>query len=525
MEIVAAFFAALAAGAAVFFLVRWREAEAKLGAIGPIDVARKGVEDARRAAAEELRLAETARQAASQAMVTAQVQIAERLDGGRREFEELEREIVALRKQKDDVDAQVAAAALKGNEAVRALEAKWAEINAQIEAIEPRFEAATIVESVGLYMPRFNFGEAVEYKAKLEEIRQRQEWAVKDGDAATCSAEWVVDGSRAAGKRSTNNHLKLLLRAFNGECDALVAKVRYDNARSYSERMRKAFDAINKMGDPNRCSLAEAYLALKLDELALVHEYQEKVQEEREEQRAIREQLREEEKAREEAERAKREAEEEEARFERALTKARAEYEISSGAKHAKLFDQIEELQRRLQEAQELKRRATSMAQLTRSGHVYVLSNVGSFGETVFKVGMTRRLDPRDRVVELGDASVPFPFDVHAMIYTTDAPKLENALHKLLNLNRVNGVNMRKEFFRASIDEIEAIVKNHHGEFRLTKLAEAREYRKTMELRATLVEPTMPPPVPTRPSARPMKIGPSVAPQESLAVATGANDE
>ena len=142
----------------------------------------------------------------------------------------------------------------------------------------------------------------------------------------------------------------------------------------------------------------------------------------------------------------------------------------------------IEELQQRIAEIEE-KKRAISQAMLTKTGHVYIISNVGSFGENVYKIGMTRRLEPMDRVKELGDASVPFPFDVHAMIRTSDAPALENELHKHFDQRRLNLENQRKEFFRVSIDEIRQELDDLkeslgiESELRLTLLAEAKEYR------------------------------------------------
>ena len=173
---------------------------------------------------------------------------------------------------------------------------------------------------------------------------------------------------------------------------------------------------------------------------------------------------------------------EEEKRYQKALEKARDEIEQAVGAKHEKLRHKIDELQRRLEEAHANKERAISRAQLTRSGHVYVISNIGSFGENVYKIGMTRRLEPLDRVRELGDASVPFRFDVHAIIYSEDAPSLENQLHNIFNHRRVNRVNSRKEFFKVTLDEIAEVVREHHGEIEFIKVPEAEEYRKTMAL-------------------------------------------
>ncbi len=278
------------------------------------------------------------------------------------------------------------------------------------------------------------------------------------------------------------DRLKLMFRAFNGECDAAVARVRYNNVEVMERRMETAYERINKLSVTTGCSIERMYLRLKLAELHLTHEFHEKREAEREEQRQIREQMRDEMKAKKEIERVQREAEKDEARYEKALAKARSEVADTVGAKQDKLRGQIEELERRLAEAHENKERAMSQAQMTRAGHVYVISNVGSFGDDVYKIGMTRRLDPMDRVRELGDASVPFRFDVHAIIYSDDAPSLEAELHRQFDSHRVNRVNYRKEFFRVPLDEIARVVHDNHGEIEFTLAAEAEEYRKTVAL-------------------------------------------
>jgi hypothetical protein len=147
------------------------------------------------------------------------------------------------------------------------------------------------------------------------------------------------------------------------------------------------------------------------------------------------------------------------------------------------LQEQIKDLEQKLQAAHERKERAIAQAQLTKVGHIYVISNVGSFGQDVYKIGMTRRLDPLDRVKELGDASVPFQFDIHAIIYSENAPQLENELHRKFAERRLNRVNQKKEFFKVTLDEIEAFVMQHaNAEIEFTKLAEAREYRETLTI-------------------------------------------
>jgi hypothetical protein len=196
---------------------------------------------------------------------------------------------------------------------------------------------------------------------------------------------------------------------------------------------------------------------------------------EREEQARIREQIREEQRVEKEAKEELERAERERKAVETALQKALVETE----GKHSA---EVELLRAQLAEAEARTTRAISMAEITKTGNVYVISNLGSFGRDVFKIGMTRRLEPMDRVYELGDASVPFPFDVHMMISCTDAPKLEMALHRAFHNRRVNKVNLRKEFFRASIDEIVKAVHDHHGIVEYTADAEALEYLQSQNM-------------------------------------------
>jgi hypothetical protein len=305
---------------------------------------------------------------------------------------------------------------------------------------------------------------------------------IKEKAAAICLIQWTVDGSLTQGRKQTNQTLRLILRAFNGECDAAIAKVKYNNVHVMEARIRKAWEVINGLVEVQRCQIVPAYLDLKLKELYLVHEYQEKLQDEKEEQRRIREEMREEEIALRELERAQLEAEKEETRYAEALRKARADVERAAGEKQQKLLSKIEELQRKLEEAHANKERAIARAQMTRSGHVYIILNIGSLGEHVYKIGMTRRLDPMDLVRELGDASVPFHFDVHAIIYSEDAPGLENALHRKFHDRRANRVNERKEFFNVTIEEIVEVVRQHHSEVEITLAAEAADYRKTLAM-------------------------------------------
>lgn len=355
--------------------------------------------------------------------------------------------------------------------------ATYEELKKEISLLEENLEDI----SFGLYKPHFSFQTPDEYKTALENLRNLEHQLIRDGLAAVCQIRWTVGGSQREGARMVKLHEKLLLRAFNGECEAAVANVSWSNVTKMEERIRKSFEAVNKLGDVQKVSVTQEYLKMKLDEIRLAHEYEAKRYQEREEQRRIREQIREEERAYQEIEKARKEAEDEEARFQKALERAREEAAKATGAQLEKLTNQISSFESKLDEARQKKERAISRAQLTKSGFVYVISNIGSFGDRVYKIGMTRRLEPMERVFELGGASVPFPFDLHAMLYSDNAPELENALHQLFEERRLNLVNPRREFYRdVELEEIEAFVRSRGLSAQFIRHAEAREYRETL---------------------------------------------
>ena len=200
-----------------------------------------------------------------------------------------------------------------------------------------------------------------------------------------------------------------------------------------------------------------------------------RVQFAREEQARIRAQIREDERMAREVDKHIQDAERETAAIQAALARTLLRVQDEHSA-------EVEALRAKLKEAEERTQRAKSMAQMTKAGHVYVISNVGSFGEGVFKIGMTRRLEPTDRVRELGDASVPFPFDVHMMISCEDAPLLENSLHRELHKQRMNRVNFRKEFFRVDLELIRQVVEANHGTVDYVAEPEALEYRESVSM-------------------------------------------
>lgn len=340
-----------------------------------------------------------------------------------------------------------------------------------------------IVPSVGLLddlAEELGFTEAGQL---LKAARDRVRAMIKQGIAATC--EYVEAHRRATA-------IDFVLDAFNGKVDTVLADVRHDNFGTLQQKIHDAFALVNHNGRAFRDARIElAYRDARIEELRWACTAHELKLKEREEQRQLKERIREEERAQREFEKAVKDAEKEQDVLRKAMEKARRDVEKSSEAERAAFEAKLRELTERLQVAEEKNRRAISMAQQTKSGHVYVISNIGSFGENVYKIGMTRRLEPLDRVRELGDASVPFEFDVHALIPSTDAPALERELHRKFVREQVNKVNPRKEFFRVQLQDVRKELDTLGVEVAWTLTAGAREYRESMAVEAALVNKTI----------------------------------
>ena len=251
----------------------------------------------------------------------------------------------------------------------------------------------------------------------------------------------------------------------------LSTKLTPTNFVNTKARLQKVIEACRGIG----LEIPDAEEARLIDYLKNEFEMVVRADFEKQEQARIRAQIREEQKLQREIDREIQQLDREQKAIKAALEKALAEAKDEHSA-------EVERLRERLREAEERSQRAISQAQLTKAGHVYVISNVGSFGDGVFKIGMTRRLEPHDRVRELSSASVPFPYDIHMMISCDDAPTLENLLHRALHTQRINKVNPRKEFFRAEIEAIRRLVEENHGEVSYVADAEALEYRQSLDM-------------------------------------------
>ncbi|UQA63639.1 DUF4041 domain-containing protein [Polyangium aurulentum] len=325
----------------------------------------------------------------------------------------------------------------------------------------------------------FGFAEAGK---RLKAAREVVRLMIKDGGAATC--DYVEANRRTAA-------IEFVIDAFNGKVDTILADVRHDNHGTLQQKIRDAFTLVNHNGRAFRdARILPEFLEARLEELRWAVVVQELKLKEREEQRLIKERIREEERAQREFEKALKEAEKEQETIRKAMEKARRDVDKATSEERAKYEEKLRELSEKLRIAEEKNKRATSMAQQTKSGHVYIISNVGSFGEDVYKIGMTRRLEPLDRVRELGDASVPFEFDVHALIPSEDAPSLEHALHQRFVRSQVNKVNPRKEFFRVSLHQIRQEIERMKVDVMWTIAAEAREFRETQAIERAMAEKT-----------------------------------
>jgi len=316
---------------------------------------------------------------------------------------------------------------------------------------------------------------------ELKRARELTKTMMRNGTAAACD---YAESSR----RETA--VNFVVDAFCGKVDSILSRVKHDNAGKLEQQIRDAMALVNFNGKAFRnARIRDEFLAARLDELKWAAIAQQLALREREEQRQTREEAREEARAERERDRALREAAKEEQMLQKAIEQARQQFEQASDDQKAMYEVRLREMTEKLNEAEERKARATSMAQQTTKGHVYIISNIGSFGEEMYKIGLTRRWDPYDRVRELGDASVPFEFDVHAMILAEDAPALEEKLHKCFVLSQVNKVNHRKEFFRVALREIREQVEHLEQADELgltgvkwTMTAEAKEYYESQAI-------------------------------------------
>lgn len=397
--------------------------------------------------------------------------------------------LMLTQKLQNDINNLNAVIGLKNNE-INNLNNKIIGLNntinnkqSQIICMDEQIE----LQSFGLYTPKYDFASSELYKNRLSQIRDTQKALIKNGQAVTGNTNWAVNGSTSQGKKMVKDMQKLLLRAFNSECDELIDKVKYNTFDTALKRMRSSCEAISKLGNIMGVAITTQYFNAKYEELCLSLEYKKKKQDEKEEQKEIRARMREEAKLQKEIEETRKKIAKEQSHYQNALSHIEQQIETANEADRVELLKKKEQIVNELSEIDKSMKDIDYRAANARAGYVYIISNVGSFGENVYKIGMTRRLEPMDRVDELGDASVPFNFDVHAMIFSDDAPSLEAALHKAFEDRKVNMINTRREFFNVTLDEIEEVVrKNYDKTVEFTRLAPAEQYRESLKIKEQL---------------------------------------
>lgn len=388
----------------------------------------------------------------------------------------LQEQIRQLTMQRDGLSQQV-----------NALQGEQIHLNLEIQNKKQQvfdLDESIMLQDFGLYRPKYELMNADAYKARLLAIRQKQKDMIKSGSAVTGNFNWTVNGNKAQGAKMVKDMQKLLLRAFNSECDSVIEKVKYNTYDAAWKRITASANAITKLGSIMNVSISTAYYQLKCEELALVLEYQQKKQAEKEEQKAIRAQMREDARVAKEMEAERQKAEKALSHYQNAMLSLAQQISIASGEHLDDLLQKKADLEKSLQDAERTLKDIDYREANKKAGYVYVISNIGSFGENVYKIGMTRRLDPTERVDELGDASVPFDFDIHAMIFSEDAPALEAALHRAFENRKLNMVNTRREFFRVTLDEIKAVVKkNYDKTAEFIDVADAEQFRISEKIR------------------------------------------
>ena len=378
-----------------------------------------------------------------------------------------------LRRRQLEKEIAEQAARLKNekSEAAGALAAIKQQLKKAHEAIVATDDLA-LLQEVGVYDYRHPLTDVVAYQAALTDVESKIKVMVKkDGGAVLATTDWTVNGSAAEGRAMVRDFSKLMLRAFNAEADNLVRGLKPYKLNSALDRLKKVAEVIERLGKTMKIRISPEYYLLRVYELELTSDFLQKEAELKEAERLERERLREERKIQQEIERERARLDKERQHYANALDVLIAKGDEAGAARLSEQLTKVD------QAIQSMDYRSANI----RAGYVYIISNIGSFGERMVKVGMTRRLDPTDRIRELSDASVPFNFDVHALFFSKDAVGIETEMHQRLANVRVNVVNNRREFFRATPLEVKSLLGELAGELlEFKEVPEALEYRQCL---------------------------------------------
>ena len=360
------------------------------------------------------------------------------------------------------------------------------ELSKLSEELETAREDVELLE-YGLYEPKYNFVNSTAYKERLDAVRKQQKQMIKDKTAAIAKKEISVDGDARKGRAMTNANIKQILRSFNNETEVIINKVKHSNLESSRKRIEKSYSQLNRLYEREFVEITKGYFNLKIDEMHIAYEYEIKKQEEKEELREAREREREEKKLQKELEREKKKFDKENNKLTDEIAAVKEELQTAHDEERAKLEAEIAKLQEALQKNNEEIEKINEFKEKPGAGYVYIISNEGSFGKDVFKIGVTRRDNPEDRIRELSSASVPFRFDSHVFIFSKNAYDLESSLHERFDRQRVNKVNRRKEFFRITMDDVKKIVEeNKTSVHSFVEHPDNEEYIDTLKIEKTM---------------------------------------
>ncbi|MFQ6397582.1 DUF4041 domain-containing protein [Nocardia sp. KC 131] len=331
-----------------------------------------------------------------------------------------------------------------------------------------------VLQEIGIYEYRHPLSDAVAYRDALKDLQgEIKELARRDGGAIETLKTWVVEGSVTEGRKMIREYSMLMLRAYNAEADNLVRSLKPYKLPSALERLDKIAITIERLGKTMKLHVAPSYHELRRRELEWTANHLEMLAHQKQQERDERDRLREERKAHEELAR-------ERAKLEQLQQQDREALAVLEAADKKDTAD-AEDLRARLEARERVLTTITNQENDIRIGHVYVISNIGAFGEGVVQIGMTRRHDPSERIRDLSNASVPFKYDIHAIFYADDAAGIEAELHRRLAHKRVNQVNQRREFFKATPAEVREHLQELTGELlEFNELAEAVEYRQSL---------------------------------------------
>lgn len=335
-------------------------------------------------------------------------------------------------------------------------------------------EDTAMLQEVGVYDYQHPLDDSVAFQIELKSLKdQTKAMARKGGGAVEAVTDWTVNGSVVEGRKMVRDFSKLLLRAYNAEADNLVRGMKPYKLATSIDRLDKVSSTITKLGVTMQIRISKKYHRLRVRELKLTADFINMKAEEKEREKEEKARLREEQKVQQEMQRERARLEKEKTHYENALAKL-----LANGDREAaeRLREEMVEIDKAIEDVDY---RAANVS----AGYVYVISNIGTFGNKIVKIGLTRRLQPMDRVRELGDASVPFRFDTHALFFSEDAVGIERELHRRFEDRRVNRVNLRREFFYASPAEVKEQLLDVAGEIlEYEEGAEALEYRQSLTI-------------------------------------------